>query len=244
MDTSTHLPNGVDPTPAAAPPTVGSPIDEGPTASTPGTDDSGAVADIAASDYHRFGEDFVRLVLHKRRVTESIDRVLGDNFSLGPIGAGPGRKVAKATASGRFQPSFGHPLTDGRNGFRLFVPLAVIFDLDLRVDSMRFEADVVVPLTIVTRLEEPVTIVWDIIPPTEDEVRLEVRTSTLRSTLLQKVAGIDGELRRFILRFVARELEKPHVQKARRIPLVPLIDAAWPLIAREFLPNSPDDRSG
>ena len=49
---------------------------------------------------------------------------------------------------------------------------------------------------------------------------------------------MDGELRRFILRFVARELEKPHVQKARRIPLVPLIAAAWPIIADQFLPTS------
>lgn len=215
MDADAHLPDAtVDAVPAATPP----------------------------PDFHRFGEDFVRLVLHKQRVTESIDRVLGERFELGPIGAGPGRRVAKATAHGRFQPSFGHELSDGRPGFRVFVPVAVTFDLDLRVDSMRFEADVVIPLTVTTRLEEPVTIVWDIAPPTEDEVRLEVRTSTIRSSLLQRVAGMDGELRRFILRFVARELEKPHVQKARRISLVPLIDAAWPIIADQFLPgrSAPD----
>ncbi len=196
----------------------------------------------AALDYHRFGHDFVRLILHKQRVTESIDRVLGETFALGPIGAGPGRKVAKATATGTFSASYGHALEDGQFGYKVFVPIAVTFDLDLRVDSMRFEADVVIPLTVLIRLEEPVTIIWDIVPPTESEVRLEVRSSTLRSALLQKAAGLEGELRRFILRFVARELEKPHVQKARRIPLVPLIDAAWPVIAAQFLPNSPEDR--
>jgi len=193
-------------------------------------------------DFHRFGEDFVRLVLHKDRVTESIDRVLGDSFALGPIGAGPGRKVAKATATGHFHPSYGHELDDAHVGFKVFVPLSVTFDLDLRVDSMRFEADVVIPLTVLTRLEEPVTIVWDIVAPEESEIRLEVRTSTIRSALLQRVAGLDGELRRFILRFVARELEKPHVQRARRIPLVPMIDAAWPMIAAQFLPNRPEER--
>ncbi len=196
----------------------------------------------APLDFHRFGADFIRLVLHKQRVTESIDRVLGQEFRLGPIGAGPGRKVAKAIATGHFQPSFGHELDDGRSGFKVFVPVAVTFDLDLRVDQMRFEADVVIPLTVLTRLEEPVTIVWDIVAPDESEVRLEVRSSTVRSAALQRMVGLDGELRRFILRFIARELDKPHVQKARRIPLVPLIDAAWPVIAAQFLPNSPDER--
>ncbi len=192
----------------------------------------------------RFGADFLRLILHRQRVTESIDRVLGDTLQLGPIGAGPGRRIASITATGTFSPSYGHPLEDGTPGYRVFVPLAVTFDLRLPVDQMRFQADVVLPLGVRMGLEDPLTVVWDIEPPTEDEVRIEVRADNRRSTVLQKLAGIDDELRKFIIRFVARELQKPHVVKARRIELVQLIDQAWPIIAAQFLPNSAEDRLG
>src|SRR3546814_2085682 len=87
-------------------------------------------------------------------------------------------------------------------------------------------------------LEGPLTISWTIHPPVEEEVTLTLQADSRRSALLQKVAGIDAELRRFIVRFVGRELEKPHVRKAMRIELVGLIDNAWPEIASQFLPNS------
>ncbi|MFS3127201.1 hypothetical protein ACLM5J_02240 [Nocardioides sp. Bht2] len=202
-----------------------------------------AVGDGAArSDFSRFGPEFMRLILHKERVTQSIDRVLGDSFALGPIGAGPGRKFAKATATGTYKPSYGHPLEGEIPGYQIFVPVSVVFDLHLSVDSMRFMADVVLPLEVRMHLEDPLTIVWDIRPPTEQEISLQVRTDKVRSAVLQRVSGLDGELRRFIMRFVARELDKPHVQRARRIKLVELIDAAWPVIAAQFLPNSAEDR--
>ena len=55
---------------------------------------------------------FILLVLHQDRVMESINRVLGAEFSLGPIGAGPGRKVAKVTANGTFGKVYGEALPD------------------------------------------------------------------------------------------------------------------------------------
>ena len=189
-----------------------------------------------------FGDDFIRKILHERRVMESVDRVLGERFQLGPIGAGPGRRLAKVTATGTFSPCSGEVLEGDVPGYRVNVPIEVLFDLDLGVDQMRFHADVLIPLVITMSVEEPLTILWHITPPTEEEVTITVATDNRRSALVQRVAGIDGELRRFIIRFIARELEKPHVQKATRIELIPLIDNAWPVIAAQFLPNSPEDR--
>lgn len=188
-----------------------------------------------------FGDDFLRLILHRERVLRSVDRVLGERFQLGPIGAGPGRRLAKVTAAGTYRPSTGSPLEDG-HGYRVVVPVDVLFDLDLGVDQMRFHAEVEIPLVIRMELEDPLTILWLITPPTEEEVTIRVATDNRRSALVQRVAGIDGELRRFIVRFIARELEKPHVRRATRIELMPLIDAAWPVIAAQFLPNGPEDR--
>jgi hypothetical protein len=193
--------------------------------------------------YDAFGEAFLRRVLHKDRVLESIDRILGTDFQLGPMGAGPGRRVATLTATGTFLPCYGEEVAGPLVSYLVNVPVDVLVDLDLRVDAHRFHAEVVVPLRVDLRVVEPLTIVWGITPPAEEAVQIEITGETRRSTVLQKVAGMDGELRRFLLRFVDRELDKPHVRRATRIDIPTVIDGAWPQIADQFLPADPQDRS-
>jgi hypothetical protein len=192
--------------------------------------------------YDEFGMRFMDLVLHRDRVMESINRVLGEDFQLGPIGAGPGRKVAKVTAAGTFGKAYGEALTDVV-GYSVNLPVSVAFHLDLGVDMMRFDAEVLLPLRLTMELVEPLTILWHIAPPLPDDVSIDVKSDNRRAAVLQKVTGLDGELRRFIVRFVERELEKPHVRKAMRIDLVTLIDNAWEHIATQFMPNGPEDRA-
>lgn len=192
--------------------------------------------------YEQFGEIFLRRVLHIERVLRSIDRILGPDFTLGPMGAGPGRRVAKLTAKGEFLPSYGEALPGPEVAYRVMLPVSVVFDLDLRVDTHHFHADVVVPLLVRLRLIEPLTIIWDITPPEESELQIEITGESRRSTALQKLAGLEGELSRFLLRFVDRELDKPHVRRARAIPVIDVIDGAWPEISAQFLPNSAADR--
>lgn len=193
--------------------------------------------------YDEFGMRFMNLVLHRDRVMESINRVLGPDFSLGPIGAGPGRKVAKVTATGTFGKAYGEALVDVV-GYEVNLPVNVAFHLDLGVDMLRFNAEVLLPLRLTMELVEPLTILWHITPPHPDDVVMTVASDTRRATVLQKLTGLDGDLRRFIVRFVDRELEKPHVRKAMKIDLVTLIDNAWEHIADQFMPNGPDDRVG
>lgn len=191
--------------------------------------------------YDEFGMRFMNLVLHRDRVMESISRVLGNEFQLGPIGAGPGRKVAKVTANGTFGKPYGEALPDVV-GYEVNLPVDVAFHLDLGVDMLRFNAQVLLPLRLTMELVEPLTILWHITPPHPDDVVMTVASDTRRATVLQRLTGLDGDLRRFIVRFVDRELEKPHVQKAMRIDLVTLIDTAWEHIAEQFMPNGPEDR--
>ena len=191
--------------------------------------------------YDEFGMRFMDLVLHRDRVMESVNRVLGEDFHLGPIGAGPGRKVAKVTASGTFGRAYGDALPDVV-GYEVNLPIDVTFHLDLGVDMMRFDATVLLPLRLTMELVEPLTILWHITPPQPDAVAIDVQSDNRRAAVLQKLTGLDGELRRFIVRFVDRELEKPHVRKAMRIDLVTLIDNAWEHIATQIMPNGPQDR--
>jgi len=204
-------------------------------------DDIAATVVPAPLGYDEFGMRFMNLVLHRDRVMESISRVLGSEFQLGPIGAGPGRKVAKVTANGTFGTPYGEALADVV-GYEVNLPVDVAFHLDLGVDMLRFNAEVLLPLRLTMELVEPLTILWHIAPPHPDDVVMTVASDTRRATVLQKLTGLDGELRRFIVRFVDRELDKPHVKKAMKIDLVTLIDGAWEHLAEQFMPNSPEDR--
>ena len=196
-----------------------------------------------ALSYDEFGMRFMNLVLHRDRVMESINRVLGEDFHLGPIGAGPGRKVAKVTASGTFGTAYGKALPDVV-GYEVNLPVDVTFHLDLGVDTLRFDAQVLLPLRLTMELVEPLTILWHLAPPLPDDVAIDVQSDNRRAAVVQKLTGLDGELRRFVVRFVERELEKPHVRKALRIDLVTVIDNAWEHLAAQFMPNGPEDRVG
>ena len=69
-----------------------------------------------------------------------------------------------------------------------------------------------------------VRIFIDATPPTGSEVQVELKANGLRASVLQRVAGVEGELRRFVARYVAHELDKPHVREARVIDVSRAID--------------------
>ena len=192
--------------------------------------------------YAEFGENFMRMVLHRQRVLASIDRVLGEKIELGPIGAGPGRVFAKLRATGWFQPTSGVEIPGELLAYRVILPIDVDFEIEIARDVNRFRAKVLIPLTLNVRVERPLTILWDITGPREDEVSISVETDKRRSAVLQKVAGLDAELRRFLMRVVEVELDKPHVRRATRLDMRDLIAGAWPAIADQFLPvdGTPD----
>lgn len=194
--------------------------------------------------YGDFGRNFIRMVLHPERVAESVDRVLGEELVLGPMGAGPGRKVARITALARFAPTTATLVPGELLSYRVELPVEVTFDLDLALDHHRFEADVLVPLGLDVVVEPPLTIVWRITPPDPEQVRMTMATGTRRGAWLQRVAGLDEELRQFLVKVVAKELSKPHVHRATHIDMSAVIDAAWPELAAQFLPHGPEDRTG
>lgn len=199
------------------------------------------MTDLPPSPYADFGESFLRTILHKQRVLDSVDRILGDRIEIGPIGAGPGRVFARARAVGLFQPTFGEALPGPVLAYRVIVPIEVDFELDLAVDVHRFHASVQVPLVLTARIEEPAVLHWDITMPSPEELELSVETTKRRSQVLQRVAGLDEELRHFLLRVVEKEMSKPHVAKATRIDFPTIVDHAWPALADQFLPvRDPD----
>lgn len=194
--------------------------------------------------YEEFGSSYIRGVLHLERVLSMVNDVLGPTLELGPIGAGPGRRAATVSVVATFGQTTGEELPGDLLAYRVLLPISVAFDIDLRVDKHRFEADVVVPLTLTIHTIAPLRVRIDITVPSEDEVELDLQASSRRGAMLQKFAGLEAELRRFLVKVVRTELAKPYVRRATDFDMAALIDEAWTGIAAVILPRGPEDRVG
>ena len=98
---------------------------------------------------------------------------------------------------------------------------------NLQVETHTFHAQLLVPLTLTAHALAGVRVYVEITPPRSSEVQVQVQADGLRASIMQRVANIEGELRRFVARYVARELTKPHIEGARMIDVAAAIDRAW-----------------
>ncbi len=194
------------------------------------------------TSYEEFGVAWIHRVLHLERILRTLDDVLGDQIALGPIGAGPGRAFASVSFVGTFRPTKGREVPGERLTYAIDLPISVVFELGLPMDRLTFNAEVLVPLVLVVHTESPLKLRLEIQTPTEDQIGLQLNTDTRRGAMLRKVAGLDGELRRFLLRVLDTELRKDYVRKATHLDMDQLIAQAWPAFTEQFLPRGPEDR--
>jgi len=183
-------------------------------------------------DYGEWGMRFFEAAVTEERVLAGVNAMAGQKIEFGPLGVGPGR-VAKVTAVGHIgTASGGRTLLDPvRIDVRL--PVTLQFKLDLGVDVHHFDADVEVPLRLSARARHDLAIVIHIDPPTKDDITVALRAKGLRATVTQYAANVDGELRRFIAKYVSRELEKPAIVAARVIDIRAAIERG----ARSVVPG-------
>lgn len=175
--------------------------------------------------YADFGAAFFAQAVTRERILSAVSTMAGDPIAFGPIGAGPGR-LAKVSAQGAVGQPSTRPLEGAEIAFRLWIPVDLDLRIDLGVDVHQFRTQVTVGLTLTARAAPPLRVVIDIEPPTSHDVTVTVEAAGVRAAVLQRAAGIDAEIRRFVARFVAKELDKPHIREARDIDVAARIDHA------------------
>ncbi len=183
-------------------------------------------------DYGEWGARFFATAVTVDRVLAGVNAMAGQQIDVGPFGVGPGR-VAKVTATGEIGTATGERTANNPVHFHVRLPVTLAFKLDLGVDVHRFNAEVEVPLRMTARARGDLAIVIDIAPPATEDVVVALKAKGLRATLTQYAANVDGELRRFIAKYVSRELEKPKIAAARVIDIRAAIDRG----ARSVVPN-------
>ncbi|MEU7633224.1 hypothetical protein AB0C34_25135 [Nocardia sp. NPDC049220] len=194
-------------------------------AGTPGVAHQAAGSAIS---YEEFGRRFLAYAASEERIAGAFGQLTGTAFDFGPIGVGPGR-LAKVTAQVRL----GEPRLR-RHGeeiisFELVIPLDVDLLLDLAVDRHRFHVEGNIHLHLTVRTVAPLRVVIDIAEPRPGDVRVNVAAATRRGQLLRVFVGVDHEIRRFVARYIATEIRKPHIAAACDIDVARRLDDAWKL---------------
>lgn len=176
--------------------------------------------------YEEFGLRFFERAVTLERILGGVNTLAGQPINVGPMGVGPGR-IAKVTATGEIGQADATPLPGDTISYRVVLPVHLTFDLDLQVDRHRFHADLEVPLILSAHAADPLCVVIDVTPPLPNQVQIKFRPEGLRATMVNKVVDVEGELRRFVAKYVAREVQKPSVMKARVIDVAGAMDNAW-----------------
>ncbi len=176
--------------------------------------------------YERWGRAFFDEVVTEQRILGAVNNLAGQPINVGPMGVGPG-KIAQVKAKGAIGQARSEALPGDEASYRVVLPVELTFVVDLQVDSHKFNAKLEVPLVLTARAAAPLRIVIDVEPPLPNQVRIELKAEGLRASMLNKVVGIEGELQRFVAKYVAREVTKPAISKARVIDVLGAVEGAW-----------------
>jgi hypothetical protein len=194
-------------------------------------------------DYGDWGNRFFAFAVTEERVLAGVNAMAGQQIDVGPMGVGPGR-MAKVTARGEIGTATGHRTSVNPVQFDVRIPVSLQFKLDLGVDVHRFNADIDIPIRLTARAREDLAIVVDVEPPTKDQIDVDLHAQGLRATLTQHAANVEGELRRFIAKYVAREVLKPKIENARIVDVAAAINRAAGSVVPKASSQQGADASG
>ncbi len=180
---------------------------------------------LESLSYEQWGVAFFRRVITQDRIVTPIHALAGERIEFGPKRVGPGR-VASVVASGHVGDPVAIRLGDLPLRYRVRLPVDVDFTLDLKVSTHRFSARLDVPLVLTATAAEPLTIFVEVETPSSKDIEIDLRAHDLRTSVVKELADVRGELRRFVAKYVAREVEKPHIRAARTIDVLSLVDGA------------------
>lgn len=177
--------------------------------------------------YEEFGRRFFEVAVAPERVAAAFAEIAGNEFAMEPIAQGPGG-IAKVSANVKIHdPRVTRRLGDSIT-FVIHIPLSIDLLLDLRLDKQRFQVSGDIALRATARAAEPLVLIVDVAKPRPSDITVNVSSKSFRGEILRILAGVDGEIRRFIAQYVADEIDAPESQAAQVIDVAEKLTEAWP----------------
>ena len=178
--------------------------------------------------YEQWAVDFFTEAISEGRVLDAVRIIAGEQIEFGPVKAGPGG-IATVRAYGEIRQPSAARAPGEHVAHRVMLPIELTIEVTLQVEQ-RFEAELLVPLTLRAVPRSSVRIFIEAEPTRTEEMRVELRARGIRSSVLQRVSDVEGELRRFVAEYVIELLDKPHVRAARVIDVCGAMDGVWAAI--------------
>lgn len=166
--------------------------------------------------YADFGRDFFEYAVTKERIEKALSNLAGNAIDFGPRDTGPAG-LASISAQGEIrQPGVSRNEGDPVQ-FAVVIPIYLELVVRLAAHDHRFRAELRAHLTLTALAKEPLHVFIDVPAPSEDDVEVKVEAQGLRASVLDVVADVDGELRRYVARQIAKEIDKPKIRAMRDI---------------------------
>jgi hypothetical protein len=166
--------------------------------------------------YGEFGRRFYEVAVTPERVAAGFSGIAGSEFAMEPIAQGPGG-IAKVSAKVKIRDPRVTRKLDELITFVIHIPLSIDLLLDLRLDKQRFAVTGDIALRATARAADPLLLIVEISKPRPSDITVNVSSTSIRGEVLRILAGVDGEIRRFIAHHVAGEIDKPENQAAQII---------------------------
>jgi hypothetical protein len=177
--------------------------------------------------YEEFGRRFFEVAVTPERVAAAFADIAGSEFAMEPIAQGPGG-IAKVSATVKIhEPRVTRRLGDSIT-FVIHIPLSIDLLLDLRLDKQRFVVSGDIALRATARAAEPLLLIVDVAKPRPSDITVNVSSKSFRGEILRILAGVDGEIRRFVAQYVAEEIDSPQSQAAQVIDVAHQLNESWP----------------
>ncbi len=168
--------------------------------------------------YAEFGHRFFELAVTRDRIEQAVSSVGGRPVDVGPFAVGP-LGLIKVRANGHV----GTPTVRDRAGehvsFDLCVPITLAMLIEIGFDKNRFDALVEARLVVNARAADPLRVVIDVEPPSRRNIHVQVKADGLRASVVQIFGGVNGELKRTVVKAIRDELAKPAARRARVIDI-------------------------
>lgn len=174
--------------------------------------------------YAEFGLAFFRAAVTPERIAGGLGALTAQPIDFGPVGVGPG-KLANVSATGSFDDvSVRRTTEDEPLRFEITLPVRLHLVVALGGQRNWFDADVVVALHVTAVAARPLRVRLLIAEPRREDVTVELRPGGLGATVLHLLAGVDGELQRFVVGYIGRQLAKPTTRSATEFDIGAIVD--------------------
>ena len=180
--------------------------------------------------YESFGRDFFETAVTKERIQSALGGLTGNAIDFGPRNAGPAG-LARIKAKGEIREPSVSPDEAELIRFAVVIPIYLELTVRLAAHDHRFRANLRARLKLTARAKRPLHVFIDIPAPTEKDVEVDIEAQGLRASVLDVVADVDGELRRFVARYIAKEIEKPSIRAMRDIDVRKALERKAPDVA-------------